>query len=153
MKPRTLTTAETSLGRLVSFCFVLYINYVHIEIVLCLNSEATVDGHSTSLQKCIGYNFLYEAWPKIKARPRLLHAMQSSTPRGSLFRLKGHFNYWGHITTEPGCSSGSLNNGQPYRDTVSQTQVMIPHPPHPWSQFTHTSQTCRCAIHWCGMSL
>ena len=41
-------------------------------------------------------------------------------------------------------SSGSYTNVLPHRNAMPQTQDMTPHPVT-WS-------TCRCAIHWCGMS-
>ena len=35
---------------------------------------------------------------------------------------------WGHITTVPACSSGTLTNVLPQRNAMPQTQDMTPHP-------------------------
>ena len=37
-------------------------------------------------------------------------------------------NVWGHITTVPACSSGTLTNVLPHRNAMPQTQDMTPHP-------------------------
>ena len=37
-------------------------------------------------------------------------------------------NIWGHITTVPACSSGTLTNVLPHRNAMPQTQDMTPHP-------------------------
>ena len=38
------------------------------------------------------------------------------------------FNIWGHITTVPACSSGTLTNVLPHRNAMPQTQDTTPHP-------------------------
>ena len=38
------------------------------------------------------------------------------------------WNIWGHITTVPACSSGTLTNVLPHRNAMPQTQDMTPHP-------------------------
>ena len=58
-------------------------------------------------------------------------------------------NIWGYIATVPACSSGALINVLPHRNAMSQTQDMTP----TLSQYTDTGPTCRCATHWCRMSL
>ena len=55
---------------------------------------------------------------------------------------------WGHTTTVPDCSSGTLTNVLPHRNTMQQTQDMTPHPVTVYRK----RPTCRCAIHWCGTS-
>ena len=37
------------------------------------------------------------------------------------------WNIWGHITTVPACSSGTLTNVLPHRNAMPQTQVTTPH--------------------------
>ena len=37
-------------------------------------------------------------------------------------------NIWGHITTVPACSSGTLTNMLPHRNAMPQTQDTTPHP-------------------------
>ena len=41
--------------------------------------------------------------------------------------LTSFFNIWGHITTVPACSSGTLTNVLPHRHAMPQTQDMTPH--------------------------
>ena len=64
--------------------------------------------------------------------------------------LASLWNIWGHITTVPTCSSGTLTNVLPHWNAMPQTQDTTPHPTP--SQYTDTGPTCRCAIHWCGTS-
>ena len=50
---------------------------------------------------------------------------------GSLFvclGLTSLWNIWGHITTVPACSSGTLTNVLPHRNAIPQTQDTTPHP-------------------------
>ena len=42
--------------------------------------------------------------------------------------LTSLLNIWGHITTVPACSSGTLTNVLPHRNAMPQTQDMTPHP-------------------------
>ena len=42
--------------------------------------------------------------------------------------LTSLWNIWGHITTVPACSSGTLTNVLPYRNAMPQTQDTTPHP-------------------------
>ena len=42
--------------------------------------------------------------------------------------LTSLWNIWGHITTVPACSSGTLTIVLPHRNTMPQTQDMTPHP-------------------------
>ena len=41
--------------------------------------------------------------------------------------LTSLLNIWGHIVTEPACSSGTLTNVLPHRNAMLQTQDMTPH--------------------------
>ena len=42
--------------------------------------------------------------------------------------LTSLWNIWGHITTVPACSSGTLTNVLPHRNAMPQTQDTTPHP-------------------------
>ena len=42
--------------------------------------------------------------------------------------LTSLWNIWGHITTVPACSSGTLTNVLPHRNAMPQTQDMASHP-------------------------
>ena len=42
--------------------------------------------------------------------------------------LTSLWNIWGHITTVPACSSGTLTNLLPHRNAMPQTQDLTPHP-------------------------
>ena len=42
--------------------------------------------------------------------------------------LTSLWNIWGHITTVPTCSSGTLTNVLPHRNAMPQTQDTTPHP-------------------------
>ena len=42
--------------------------------------------------------------------------------------LTSLWNIWGHITTVPACSSGTLTNVLPHRNAMPQTQATTPHP-------------------------
>ena len=42
--------------------------------------------------------------------------------------LASLWNIWGHITTVPACSSGTLTNVLPHRNAMPQTQDMTSHP-------------------------
>ena len=42
--------------------------------------------------------------------------------------LTSLLNMWGHITTVPACSSGTLTNVLPHRNAMPQTQDMTTHP-------------------------
>ena len=42
--------------------------------------------------------------------------------------LTSLLNIWSHITTVPACSSGTLTNVLPYRNSMPQTQDTTPHP-------------------------
>ena len=42
--------------------------------------------------------------------------------------LTSLWNTWGHITTVPACSSGTLTNVLPHRNAMPQTQDTTPHP-------------------------
>ena len=42
--------------------------------------------------------------------------------------LMSLLNIWGHITTVPACSSGTLTNVLPHRNVMPQTQDTTPHP-------------------------
>ena len=42
--------------------------------------------------------------------------------------LTSLWNFWGHITTVPACSSGTLTNVLPHRNAMPQTQDMTTHP-------------------------
>ena len=42
--------------------------------------------------------------------------------------LTSLWNIWGHITTVPACSSGTLTNVLPHRNAMLQTQDRAPHP-------------------------
>ena len=42
--------------------------------------------------------------------------------------LTSLWNTWGHITTVPACSSGTLTKVLPHRNAMPQTQGMTPHP-------------------------
>ena len=57
--------------------------------------------------------------------------------------LMSLLNIWGHITTVPTSSSGTLTNVLKHRH---RTWHPIP------SQYTDTGPTCHCAMHWCGTS-
>ena len=53
------------------------------------------------------------------------------TTSGSSFvclGLTSLWNIWGHITTVPACSSGTLTNVLPHRNAMPQTQDTTPHP-------------------------
>ena len=45
-----------------------------------------------------------------------------------VFVLTSLWNIWGHITTVPACSSGTLTNVLPHRNAMPQTQDTTPHP-------------------------
>ena len=45
-----------------------------------------------------------------------------------VFGLTSLLNIWGHITTVPACSSGTLTNVLPHRNAMPQTRDMTPHP-------------------------
>ena len=42
--------------------------------------------------------------------------------------LTSLWNIWGHITTVPACSNGTLTNVLPHRNAMPQTQDTTPHP-------------------------
>ena len=42
--------------------------------------------------------------------------------------LTSLWNIWGHITTVPACSSGTLTSVLPHRNAMPQTQDTTPHP-------------------------
>ena len=42
--------------------------------------------------------------------------------------LTSLLNIWGHITTVPACSSGTLTNMLPHKNAMPQTQDMTQHP-------------------------
>ena len=42
--------------------------------------------------------------------------------------LTSLLNIWGHISTVPACSSGTLTNVLPHRNAMPQTQNTTPHP-------------------------
>ena len=55
--------------------------------------------------------------------------------------LKSLWNIWGHITTVPACSSGTLTNMLPHRNAMPQTQDTTP---HPVTEYRHGADLSLC---------
>ena len=63
--------------------------------------------------------------------------------------LTSLWNIWGHITTVPACSNGTLTNVLPHRNAMPQTQDTTP---QPVTVYRHGADLSLCYPVWCGTS-